>query len=38
MLLGFHYMGYYSNSYAMNEYLASQGCIGLARKVRRYCP
>jgi len=25
MLLGFHYMDYYSNAYAINQYLASQG-------------
>ncbi len=27
MLLGWHYMFYYSNSYAVNQYLASQGYI-----------
>ena len=27
MLLGYHYMAYYSNAYAMNQYLASQGYI-----------
>jgi dipeptidyl aminopeptidase/acylaminoacyl peptidase len=27
MLLGYHYMNYYSNAYAMNQYLASQGYI-----------
>ena len=25
MLLGWHYMFYYHNSYAMNQYLASRG-------------
>src|ERR1700675_4009361 len=30
MLLGWHYMYYYSNSYAMNKYLASRGSIALA--------
>ena len=34
MLLGFHYMYYYSNSYAMNQYLASQGYIVLAVNYR----
>jgi dipeptidyl aminopeptidase/acylaminoacyl peptidase len=27
MLLGWHYMDYYNNSYAMNQYLASQGYV-----------
>jgi len=27
MLLGWHYMGYYHNAYAMNQYLASRGYI-----------
>jgi len=27
MLLGWHYMGYYHNSYAMNQYLASRGYV-----------
>jgi len=27
MLLGYHYLAYYSNAYAMNQYLASQGYI-----------
>lgn len=27
MLLGWHSMGYYSNAYAMNQYLASQGYV-----------
>jgi dipeptidyl aminopeptidase/acylaminoacyl peptidase len=30
MLLGWHYMYYYANSYAMNEYLASRGYIVLS--------
>lgn len=34
MLLGFHPMHYYSNAYAMNEYLASQGYIVLAINYR----
>jgi len=34
MLLGFHYMGYYSNSYAMNQYLASQGYVVLSVNYR----
>jgi dipeptidyl aminopeptidase/acylaminoacyl peptidase len=34
MLLGFHYMGYYSNDYAMNQYYASQGFIVLAVNYR----
>ena len=34
MLLGFHYMYYYSNAYAMNQYLASQGYIVLAVNYR----
>ena len=34
MLLGFHYMGYYSNDYAMNQYYAQQGYIVLAVNYR----
>ena len=34
MLVGFHYMYYYSNAYAMNQYLASQGYIVLAVNYR----
>ena len=34
MLLGFHYMFYYSNSYAMNQYLASRGYIVLSVNYR----
>ena len=34
MLLGWHYMYYYSNSYAMNQYLASHGYIVLALNYR----
>ena len=34
MLLGFHYMGYYSNDYAMNQYYASKGYIVLAVNYR----
>ena len=34
MLLGWHYMGYYSNDYAMNQYLASRGFIVLAVNYR----
>ena len=34
MLLGFHYMGYYHNAYAMNQYLASLGYIVLAVNYR----
>lgn len=34
MLLGFHYMYYYSNAYAMNQYLANQGYIVLAVNYR----
>ena len=29
MMLGFHYMDYYHNAYAMNQYLASQGYVVL---------
>lgn len=34
MLLGFHTMGYYSNAYAMNQYLASKGYIVLSVNYR----
>ncbi|HYL84376.1 MAG TPA: prolyl oligopeptidase family serine peptidase [Candidatus Angelobacter sp.] len=34
MLLGWHYMFYYSNSYAMNHYLASRGYVVLALNYR----
>ncbi len=34
MLLGFHYMYYYSNAYAMNQYLASLGYVVLAVNYR----
>jgi dipeptidyl aminopeptidase/acylaminoacyl peptidase len=34
MLLGWHYMYYYNNSYAMNQYLASQGFIVLSVNYR----
>jgi dipeptidyl aminopeptidase/acylaminoacyl peptidase len=34
MLLGFHYMYYYSNAYALNEYLASQGYVVLSVNYR----
>jgi dipeptidyl aminopeptidase/acylaminoacyl peptidase len=34
MLLGWHYMYYYSNCYAMNQYLASRGYIVLAINYR----
>ncbi len=34
MLLGFHYMYYYSNAYAMNQYLANQGYVVLAINYR----
>jgi dipeptidyl aminopeptidase/acylaminoacyl peptidase len=34
MLLGFHYMYYYSNAYAMNQYLASRGYVVLAVNYR----
>lgn len=34
MLLGFHYMQYYSNAYAMNQYLASKGYMVLAVNYR----
>ncbi len=34
MLLGFHYMDYYHNAYAMNQYLASQGYAVLSVNYR----
>jgi dipeptidyl aminopeptidase/acylaminoacyl peptidase len=34
MLLGFHFMDYYSNSYAMNQFLASKGYVVLAANYR----
>jgi dipeptidyl aminopeptidase/acylaminoacyl peptidase len=34
MMLGFHYMDYYHNAYAMNQYLASQGYIVLSVNYR----
>jgi dipeptidyl aminopeptidase/acylaminoacyl peptidase len=34
MLLGFHYMYYYSNAYAMNQYLASLGYVVLSVNYR----
>jgi dipeptidyl aminopeptidase/acylaminoacyl peptidase len=34
MLLGWHYMFYYSNAYGMNQYLASRGYIVLAVNYR----
>ena len=34
MLLGYHYMDYYSNAYAMNQYLASLGYIVLSANYR----
>lgn len=34
MLLGWHYMYYYSNAYAMNQFLASRGYIVLALNYR----
>jgi dipeptidyl aminopeptidase/acylaminoacyl peptidase len=34
MLPGFHYMDYYSNAYAMNQYLASRGYIVLSVNYR----
>jgi len=35
MLLGWHYSDYYSNAYAMNQYLASRGYVVLALNYRR---
>jgi len=34
MMLGFHYMDYYHNAYAMNQYLASKGYIVLSVNYR----
>ena len=34
MLLGWHYMDYYSNAYAMNQYLANRGYVVLALNYR----
>jgi len=34
MLLGWHSMGYYSNAYALNQYLASRGYVVLAINYR----
>lgn len=34
MLLGFHYSPYYSNAYAMNQYLASKGYVVLSLNYR----
>ncbi len=34
MLLGFHYMFYYNNAYAMNQYLASRGYVVLSVNYR----
>jgi dipeptidyl aminopeptidase/acylaminoacyl peptidase len=34
MLLGWHYMGYYSNAYALDQYLVSRGYIVLAVNYR----
>jgi dipeptidyl aminopeptidase/acylaminoacyl peptidase len=34
MLLGFHYMYYYSNAYSLNEYLATQGYVVLSVNYR----
>jgi dipeptidyl aminopeptidase/acylaminoacyl peptidase len=34
MMLGFHYMDYYHNAYAMNEYLASKGYVVLSVNYR----
>ncbi|MFQ5818076.1 MAG: S9 family peptidase, partial [Terriglobia bacterium] len=34
MLLGWHYMGYYHNAYALNQYLASRGYVVLAVNFR----
>jgi dipeptidyl aminopeptidase/acylaminoacyl peptidase len=34
MLLGWHYSDYYANSYAMNQYLASQGFVVLSVNYR----
>lgn len=34
MMLGWHYSGYYSNSYAMNQYLANHGFVVLSVNYR----
>jgi len=34
MLLGFHYLGYYSGTYAMNQWLAQQGYVVLSVNFR----
>lgn len=34
MLLGFHYMDYYANAYAMNQYLASRGYVAMTVNYR----
>jgi dipeptidyl aminopeptidase/acylaminoacyl peptidase len=34
MLLGWHYLGYYNNAYALNQYLASRGFIVLSVNYR----
>jgi dipeptidyl aminopeptidase/acylaminoacyl peptidase len=34
MILGFHYMDYYHNAYAMNQYLASRGYVVLSVNYR----
>jgi len=34
MLLGWHYMGYYSNGYALNQYLANHGFVVLSVNYR----
>ncbi len=34
MLLGFHYMAYYSNAYCLNQYFASQGYVVLSVNYR----
>ena len=34
MLLGYHYRGYYSNAYAMNQYLAARGFVVLSVNYR----
>lgn len=34
MLLGWHYSGYYSNAYAVNQYLANQGYVVLSVNYR----
>src|SRR5258708_19791511 len=34
MMLGFHYMDYYHNAYAMNQYLANRGYVVLSVNYR----